>query len=180
MQTKVDKKLFLTAFILYLVVFVWGIVFKLGTHSFGAEEFWQNWNTPLNERLYIAFNLWRDCFANFPSIPVIYTCEIFLNMVAFAPIGIFLPLWFSKTKTCVIVVLLAFFVEAIQLFVGLGGCDVVDFLANAIGGVVGVLLFAKFMPKIDPAFAENFCLSFILFAIPFCPIALFSSLFTFI
>ena len=67
------------------------------------------------------------------------------NIVAFIPFGFFLALLFRVGKnmvSCVLVsALFSLLVESIQLYTKVGAFDVDDIFLNAIGGLVGFLLY---------------------------------------
>ena len=66
------------------------------------------------------------------------------NVGLFVPLGIFLPLLFSKHRrfwcTFFISVFLILLVELVQFFTGLGALDVDDFILNLGGTILGWLL----------------------------------------
>lgn len=67
------------------------------------------------------------------------------NIVAFAPFGFFLPMFFKVGRNifgCVLLsALFSLAVETVQLFSKVGAFDVDDILLNAIGGFVGWLCY---------------------------------------
>ena len=67
------------------------------------------------------------------------------NIIAFAPFGFFLPIFFKVGKNvfgCVLVsALFSLAVETVQLFTKVGAFDVDDIMLNAVGGFVGWLCF---------------------------------------
>ncbi|MBQ7862954.1 MAG: VanZ family protein [Lachnospiraceae bacterium] len=70
------------------------------------------------------------------------------NIVAFAPFGFFLPIFFKIGKNlfgCLFVsALFSLAVETVQLFTKVGAFDVDDILLNAVGGFVGWICFYLF------------------------------------
>jgi len=67
------------------------------------------------------------------------------NIIAFAPFGFFLPIFFRagrKLFGCVLVsALFSLAVETVQLFTKVGAFDVDDIMLNAVGGLVGWFCF---------------------------------------
>jgi len=70
------------------------------------------------------------------------------NIVAFAPFGFFLPIFFRTGKNlfgCLLVTaLFSLAVETVQLFTKVGAFDVDDIMLNAVGGLVGWICFYLF------------------------------------
>ena len=71
--------------------------------------------------------------------------NLFGNVIMFIPLGLFLPLLFSKLqklwKTLFSVTLIITAVEILQLFTLVGSCDVDDPLLNLIGAALGYGLY---------------------------------------
>jgi glycopeptide antibiotics resistance protein len=67
------------------------------------------------------------------------------NIIGFIPLGILLPLLFSRLgngwKLLGVVFLISFCFELIQLLFGLGAFDVDDMILNSTGGVLGYILY---------------------------------------
>lgn len=66
------------------------------------------------------------------------------NIVAFAPLGVFLPLLRRRTgiwTNLFIVVCASVAVEVVQGVFGLGSSDIDDVILNTLGGLVGILFF---------------------------------------
>jgi glycopeptide antibiotics resistance protein len=70
--------------------------------------------------------------------------NILLNIAAFMPLGLFLPLIFRKMRnfpTFLIAAMLGFLmIEFLQLFLHLGQFDIDDVILNTIGGIIGFTL----------------------------------------
>lgn len=68
------------------------------------------------------------------------------NVVAFLPLGFFLPIMYRKCRSLFYTVFFCFefslIVETIQLVSKVGSFDVDDLLLNTIGGAIGYLCFA--------------------------------------
>ena len=67
------------------------------------------------------------------------------NVVLFMPIGVFLPMLFSKLKKVwfflPVVMLTILLVELVQLFALVGRCDVDDLILNVFGAFIGFVAF---------------------------------------
>ncbi len=67
------------------------------------------------------------------------------NIAGFIPLGILLPLLFSKlrsaTATILVVLLMSFCFEIFQLLGMVGVCDVDDLILNTLGGAIGYCIF---------------------------------------
>ena len=70
--------------------------------------------------------------------------NVFGNVIAFAPLGAFLPLLRRRTgiwTNLLIVVCTSVAVEIIQGVFGLGASDIDDVILNTLGGLIGILFF---------------------------------------
>lgn len=71
--------------------------------------------------------------------------NIWGNVVAFVPFGIFIPVFSEQGRkfwrTAIYSFELSLFVEVLQLVTKVGSFDVDDLLLNTIGGIVGFLLY---------------------------------------
>ena len=76
----------------------------------------------------------------------IWISNLFGNVLAFLPMGFFLPLLFRRFngfwKTAGAVFLATSSVEVLQFVTRVGSFDVDDIILNTVGGVIGYLLFA--------------------------------------
>lgn len=76
----------------------------------------------------------------------IWISNLFGNVLAFLPMGFFLPLLFRRFngfwKTVGAVFLATTSVEVLQFVTRVGSFDVDDIILNTVGGVIGYLLFA--------------------------------------
>ncbi|WP_186577299.1 VanZ family protein [Aquibacillus kalidii] len=73
------------------------------------------------------------------------TDNFFGNMLAFVPLGLLLPILFSRMRSSRIVTifssLLSVSVETAQLIARVGAFDVDDILLNTVGGIIGYMIF---------------------------------------
>lgn len=67
------------------------------------------------------------------------------NIVAFVPLGFFIPLLFSKINrllnVVIITMLLSSLAEIIQFIASVGGLDIDDVILNTLGGLIGFLIY---------------------------------------
>ncbi len=79
--------------------------------------------------------------------------NIFGNMLAFMPLGFFIPLLFSKYNNIKRIFLLGLIsslaIELVQLFVGYNITDIDDIIYNTIGAIFGLLCFKVFKYLVD-------------------------------
>lgn len=73
--------------------------------------------------------------------------EIFYNILIFVPFGIYIsilkPYWLFLLKLAPIAGVSLLF-ETLQYIFIIGGSDITDFLANTLGGIIGILIFLIF------------------------------------
>jgi glycopeptide antibiotics resistance protein len=76
----------------------------------------------------------------------IWISNLFGNVLAFLPLGFFLPLLFKRYKgilrTTGAVLLATLAVEVLQYMTRVGSFDVDDIILNTVGGAIGYMLFA--------------------------------------
>lgn len=74
--------------------------------------------------------------------------NVFGNIIAFMPMGFFLPAVMGKKLNGIQILLLSFFfslsVETVQLLTKLGCFDVDDLILNTLGGFLGYLVYRLF------------------------------------
>ena len=79
--------------------------------------------------------------------------NIFGNILAFMPLGFFIPLLFSKYNNLKRIFLLGLIsslaIELVQLFVGYNVTDIDDVIYNTIGSILGLLCFKVFKYLVD-------------------------------
>ncbi|MGP7815672.1 VanZ family protein [Niallia sp. 01092] len=75
------------------------------------------------------------------------TNNLFGNILAFMPLGFFIPLLFNASfvRTIILSFLLSCFIELLQLLFYIGVCDINDTILNAIGGGVGYCIYAVYV-----------------------------------
>jgi glycopeptide antibiotics resistance protein len=75
--------------------------------------------------------------------------NIFGNVAAFIPFGIFLPMFFVRCRRLPLTVFYSFelslLIETLQLVTKLGTFDVDDIMLNTLGGLIGYAVYAMYM-----------------------------------
>lgn len=112
-------------FAIYLATICYILLFKLGVRfSYGAER---------NVNLVPFYQ------------SAVLTAENILNAVIFVPFGIYTAIlfyrWHFGTRILLLFIM-SLVVEGLQFVLGIGAFDATDIVANTLGGIVGVLLFA--------------------------------------
>ena len=76
-----------------------------------------------------------------------FVTEILPNIMMVIPLGFFLPSVFEKIrklwKVVLVIIIGIFSIEIFQFFIG-RSCDVDDFIANVLGGIIGFVIFMAF------------------------------------
>jgi glycopeptide antibiotics resistance protein len=70
--------------------------------------------------------------------------EIILNVVIFTPLGIYAEALFERWvfgKKLFLVFLISLIIEGLQYILAVGAFDITDIITNALGGIIGLLLF---------------------------------------
>ena len=125
-----NQRLTEVLFIIYLLVLIWIIVFKM---EFAVADINRIQNLNLNPY----------------SAParingeIVYE-EILFNMLAFLPFGMYLGILFKKWNIfqCLFVFLLmSLSFEIIQYIFSIGASDITDVINNVLGGIIGIILF---------------------------------------
>lgn len=134
-------KLIWGAFLLYVLVMV-RLLF--GRHTY--DMFGSYWDTLKSNTNLIPFYTIKNYLWLLKHTASEYLLQhayvnLLGNVFLFVPLGIFLPLLFSKLRAfkhyfpflCLTILL----IELIQLFTLRGSCDVDDFILNCVGGAMG-------------------------------------------
>jgi glycopeptide antibiotics resistance protein len=120
----VTSRLTAVLFIIYLIALYWVILFKLGV-QFSYMEHRRVNLIPFSE-------------------PLILNGEIILNVVIFAPLGIYAGILFERWifgKQLFFFFLISLIVEGLQFILAVGAFDITDIITNAIGGIIGLMIF---------------------------------------
>lgn len=129
MKTK-NQRLTEVLFIIYLLALVWIIVFKM---EFSFAD--------INEMQ--ALNL--DPYSAPARIngEVVYE-EIYFNILAFLPFGLYLGILFKKWnvyQNILLFLLVSLSFEIVQYIFSIGASDITDIINNVLGGMIGMILF---------------------------------------
>lgn len=129
-------------FFFYLLVLVYFLFFAETMGRGAAADYHYNL-VPLQE----IRRFWR-IFRNAEfggALWKISVLNLFGNVLAFVPLGYFLPKLIERCRNGFLTVLLcmemSLCAEVIQLFFKLGSCDVDDLLLNTLGGLLGFILY---------------------------------------
>lgn len=117
-------------FIIYLLVLIWIIVFKM-EFSIANIDGIQNLNL--------------DPYSAPARIngEVVYE-EIIFNILAFLPFGMYLGILFKKSNIfqyILVFLLVSLSFEIIQYIFSIGASDITDVINNVLGGIIGIILF---------------------------------------
>lgn len=129
MKTK-NQRLTEVLFIIYLLALVWIIVFKM-EFSFADINGMQNLNL--------------DPYSAPARIngEVVYE-EIYFNILAFLPFGLYLGILFKKWnvyQNILVFLLVSLSFETVQYIFAIGASDITDVINNVLGGIIGMVLF---------------------------------------
>lgn len=125
-------------FIIYMCVLVYVVFFAEVMGRTPQDGYVYNL-TPLKEIKRFMKYIWdNDALGRAARL------NIFGNIIAFIPFGIYLP-YTSESKLGFISTVLYTFslsltIELVQLITKVGSCDVDDIILNALGGVIGYIL----------------------------------------
>ena len=125
-------------FIIYMCVLVYVVFFAEAMGRTPQDGYVYNL-TPLKEIKRFMKYIWDN-----DALGRVARLNIFGNIIAFIPFGIYLP-YTSESKLGFISTFLYTFslsltIELVQLITKVGSCDVDDIILNALGGVIGYLV----------------------------------------
>jgi glycopeptide antibiotics resistance protein len=149
-EKKIFRKVVWFMFFIYLAILLRVIIFKYPLH-FTLEAFMDNSLESFMRRLELA-NI-----TPFKTINLYLTSErlsfniratnILANIIAFVPLGFFLPLLKEKLnkywKIFMISGLLSLFFEVFQLMTGIGAFDIDDIILNTFGAMLGIFMYKR-------------------------------------
>ena len=129
MKTK-NQRLTEVLFFIYLLALVWIIVFKM-EFSFADINGMQTLNL--------------DPYSAPARIngEVVYE-EIYFNILAFLPFGLYLGILFKKWnvyQNILLFLLVSLSFEIVQYIFSIGASDITDVINNVLGGMIGMILF---------------------------------------
>ena len=125
-------------FIIYMCVLVYVVFFAEAMGRTPQDGYVYNL-TPLKEIKRFMKYIWDN-----DALGRVARLNIFGNIIAFIPFGIYLP-YTSESKLGFISTFLYTFslsltIELVQLITRVGSCDVDDIILNTLGGVIGYIL----------------------------------------
>ena len=125
-------------FIIYMCVLVYVVFFAEAMGRTSQDGYVYNL-TPLKEIKRFMKYIWDN-----DALGSVARLNIFGNIIAFIPFGIYLP-YTSESKLGFISTFLYTFslsltIELVQLITKVGSCDVDDIILNSLGGVIGYIL----------------------------------------
>ena len=131
MKSKKQNKLTIALLLVYILLLIGVILFKLPFNSAGTERI-------------RVINL-IPLYGSFDDNGVILFSEITYNILLFIPLGIYICMlksgWpFMKKALMIIGLSLTF--EVIQFIFAIGRTDITDILSNTLGGIIGIGIYA--------------------------------------
>lgn len=149
-QTNIIREIILLIFFIYFLLLLLLTIFKGGTITL---------RDPFNDYMYNQYGV----VGIINIVPIKETVATFMhseagfrntvtniigNIIAFMPLGFFIPLLFDKFNNYKKVLKVGFLsslaIEITQLFVGWNVCDIDDIIYNTLGALAGFLCFKTF------------------------------------
>ena len=127
-QSKKQTRWMLGLFLIYFVVIIWVIIFKM---SFSIHEL-----TQLRSINLIPYG--DSAIVN----QQVDFSEIYMNILAFVPFGIYLAMLKPNSAIVKLVAIMGFTslsIEVIQYLFTIGASDITDLIGNTFGGLLGIL-----------------------------------------
>lgn len=127
-QSKKQTRWMLGLFLIYFVVIIWVIIFKM---SFSIHEL-----TQLRSINLIPYG--DSAIVN----QQVDFSEIYMNILAFVPFGIYLAMLKPNSAIVKLVAVVGFTslsIEVIQYIFAIGASDITDLIGNTFGGLLGIL-----------------------------------------
>lgn len=127
-QSKKQTRWMLGLFLIYFVVIIWVIVFKM---SFSIHE--------LTQLRSINLIPYGDSAIVNQQVDFL---EIYMNILAFVPFGIYLAMLKPNSAIVKLVAIVGFTslsIEVIQYLFAIGASDITDLIGNTFGGLLGIL-----------------------------------------
>ena len=174
-DNKINRKMIVTLFVLYIIALVWVIIFKCNNNA--------QLNIDRNKAMTIIERL------TFVGIPFVYTFNIvflcgslsetlalIFNVVCFLPTGLLLRCFLKRKYVMLIGIGISFLFEIYQLFSAWGGPDITDVFLNALGAFFGIMLYEFLWPHLKDKAVNILALIFIALAIPLDVFAIINSI----
>ena len=124
------SKLTLVLFIIYLIALFWIIVLKLSVHFSYMGNLRRINLIPFSETFFLKGKLDLG--------------EIIMNVVIFLPLGIYAGILFARWnfgKKVFLIFLISLMIEGLQFIFRVGAFDITDIITNALGGIIGLMIF---------------------------------------
>jgi glycopeptide antibiotics resistance protein len=138
------KHLSRTVLALYLLVLLWLLLFKFSSHPLSVLSNYQTRSLNL-----IPFA--NTAASNFH--------QIIYNIIVFVPLGILLSVNLKETefwRKLSYIFALSVAVEITQYIFAIGRTDITDVIANTLGGLIGLLLYATAIKHIESEKLDRF------------------------
>ena len=132
MSTKKQKTITIAMFIVYLLLLVGVILFKLPFYSSELSDGIRVINL-------IPFR------GSFDENGAFVIREVIQNIVIFIPLGIYVSMLKKETSVPTMILMIIVFsssLEVLQFMFALGRSDITDIITNTLGGLIGIALYA--------------------------------------
>lgn len=178
MGKNINKKLMITAFISYLIIVLWVIVFKFNA-SWIEEVRIYELSQPYLERIglewipfYTVINQFKE--GNY------FDLDHLLNIIIYIPIGLYLKLItkLDNKKIILIIILSSLIFEIEQSITCIGGLDGTDLVTNFIGGLIGLISF-KLINKFKIKYINLMNISLLIISLPLAIYAIINTIINF-
>ena len=134
---RATRILVVVLFIMYLLIVpVWVIFFKADSTVL-FYQYWYHFEFP---DMYMITHF--SDYANLNPLKILWG-DMVLNVIAFVPFGVYLEMLFHEKSVWIKFITIAsvsLAIEVLQFIFFLGSTDIVDLIANTLGGVIGVLV----------------------------------------
>ena len=121
----------------YLLVLLWLLLFKFSSHPLSVLSSYQT----------RSLNL-----IPFANTTLSNLHQIVYNIIALVPLGLLLGVNLKETKfwrKLIYIFALSVAVEITQYIFAIGRSDITDVIANTVGGLIGLLLYASVMKHVE-------------------------------
>ena len=149
----------LFSYLLFCTILIWGIYFKINDFHAIIKNY---------HKLEHLTNFQRFTYAINPFFKI-RAKDVFLNVLAFAPFGFYLPLLFPRHthfKGILCCFLVSLTVELMQFLTIVGTFSTIDLIANTCGYFVGAFFFELFIKRLPSRFINYLNMTVIAIASP--------------
>ena len=178
MEKRINKKLMITAFISYLIVFIWVIVFKFNA-SWIEEVRIYELSQPYLERIELEWIPFYTVINQFKEGNY-FDLDHLLNIIIYIPIGLYLKFItkLNNKKIILIIILSSLIFEIEQSITCIGGLDGTDLVTNFIGGLIGLYSF-KIINKFKIKYINWINISLLIVSLPLAIYAIINTIINF-